>query len=56
MPCGPQVGAVRTGNLVFVGGHSARMPEGSMRHPGKVGQEVTIERGMMLRRGPCSTV
>ena len=37
--------AVRTGNLVFVGGHVPRMPDGSMLHPGKVGQNVTIEQG-----------
>ena len=37
--------AVRTGNLVFVGGHVPRMPDGSMLHPGKVGQDVTIEQG-----------
>jgi enamine deaminase RidA (YjgF/YER057c/UK114 family) len=37
--------AVRTGNLVFVGGHVPRMPDGSMLHPGKVGQDVTVEQG-----------
>ncbi len=37
--------AVRTGNLVFVGGHVPRMPDGSMLHPGKLGQDVTIEQG-----------
>jgi len=37
--------AVRTGNLVFVGGHVPRMPDGSMLHPGKVGRDVTIEQG-----------
>ncbi len=37
--------AVRTGNLVFVGGHVPRMPDGSMLHPGKLGQDVTIDQG-----------
>jgi len=37
--------AVRTGNLVFVGGHVPRMPDGSMLHPGKLGQDVTVEQG-----------
>ena len=44
-PADHRSAAVRTGNLVFVGGHTARMPDGSMLHPGKVGQEVTIEQG-----------
>ena len=37
--------AVRTGNLVFVGGHVPRMPDGGMLHPGKLGQDVTVEQG-----------
>ncbi len=37
--------AVRTGNLVFVGGHVPRMPDSSMLHPGKLGQDVTVEQG-----------
>lgn len=37
--------AVRTGNLVFVGGHVPRKPDGTMLHPGKVGGNVTIEQG-----------
>ena len=37
--------AVRTGNVVYVGGHAPRLPDGSMLHPGKVGQDVTIEQG-----------
>ena len=45
VPAAHRSGAVRTGNLVFVGGHSARMPAGSMLHPGKRGLEVTIEQG-----------
>ena len=37
--------AVRTGNLVFVGGHVPRMPDGGMLHPGKLGLDVTVEQG-----------
>ena len=37
------VPAVRTGNLLFVAGHIARMPDGSILHPGKVGRDVTEE-------------
>ncbi len=37
--------AVRTGNLVFVGGHVPRMPDGGMLHPGKLGEDVTVEQG-----------
>ena len=44
-PAAHRSAAVRTGNLVFVGGHTARMPDGNMLHPGKLGQEVTIEQG-----------
>ena len=37
------VSSVRTGNLLFVAGHIARMPDGSILHPGKVGRDVTEE-------------
>ena len=39
------VSAVRTGNLLFVAGHIARMPDGSILNPGKVGRDVTEEQG-----------
>ena len=32
---------VRTGNLLFVAGHIAGLPDGSVLNPGKVGREVT---------------
>ena len=35
--------AVRTGNLLFVAGHIAGRPDGSVLNPGKVGREVTEE-------------
>lgn len=45
VPPAHRASAVRTGNLVFVGGHGPRMPDGSMLNAGKVGQNVTIEQG-----------
>ena len=44
-PAAHRAAAVRTGNLVFVGGHGARMPDGTLLHPGKLGRDVTIEQG-----------
>ena len=37
--------AVRTGNLLFVGGHGPNVPGGGALHSGKLGQDVTIEQG-----------
>ncbi len=45
VPPAHQSSAVRTGNLVVVGGHVPRMPDGGMLHPGKLGQDVTVEQG-----------
>jgi enamine deaminase RidA (YjgF/YER057c/UK114 family) len=39
------VGAVRTGNLVFVSGHVPSIPGGGFLHIGKVPTDVTIEQG-----------
>ena len=44
------VSAVRTGNLLYVAGHIARMPDGSILHPGKVGRDVTEEQGYEAAR------
>ena len=44
-PAAHRAAAVRTGNLVFGGGHWARMPDGTLLHPGKLGRDVTIEQG-----------
>jgi len=44
------VSSVRTGSLVFVAGHIARMPDGSILHPGKVGRDVTEEQGYEAAR------
>ncbi len=35
--------AVRTGNILFVAGHIAGKPDGSVLNPGKVGRDVTEE-------------
>ena len=35
--------AVQTGNLLYVAGHIAGMPDGSVLNPGKVGRDVTEE-------------
>ena len=35
--------AVRTGNLLFVAGHIAGKPDGSVLNPGNVGRDVTEE-------------
>ena len=37
------VPAVRTGNLLFVAGHIAGKPDGTVLNPGKVGRDVTEE-------------
>ena len=42
---GNYVGAVRTGNLVFVSGHVPVLPDGGLLHVGKVPTEVTIDQG-----------
>ena len=43
-PVANYVGAVRTGNLVFVSGHGPRRPEGGMI-TGKLGRDLTTEQG-----------
>ena len=37
--------AVRTGNLLFVGGHGPNVPGGEALNSGKLGQGVTVEQG-----------
>lgn len=37
------VGAVKTGNLVFVAGHGARREDGEYIYNGKVGRDVDVE-------------
>ena len=44
-PIANYVRAVRAGNLLFVAGHVASMPDGTPLNPGKLGREVDIEQG-----------
>jgi enamine deaminase RidA (YjgF/YER057c/UK114 family) len=48
-PVGNYVGAVRTGNLVFVSGHGPRRPEGG-NVTGKVGRDLTTQEGYEAAR------
>ncbi len=48
-PVANYVGAVRTGNLVFVSGHGPRRPEGGTI-TGKVGGELTTQQGYEAAR------
>jgi len=48
-PVGNYVGAVQTGNLVYVSGHGPRRPDGSSMS-GKVGGELTREQGYEAAR------
>src|SRR5215203_6839824 len=43
-PVANYVGAVRTGNLVFISGHGPRRPEGGSV-TGKLGSDLTVEQG-----------
>jgi enamine deaminase RidA (YjgF/YER057c/UK114 family) len=42
-PLANYVGAVRTGNLVFVAGHGPRREDGEYIYKGKVGQDLDVE-------------
>lgn len=48
-PVANYVGAVQTGNLVFVSGHGPR-GFGTEKHLGKVGREVTVDEGYAAAR------
>ncbi len=48
-PVANYVGAVRTGNLVFVSGHGPRLPQGG-NITGKVGCDLTTEQGYEAAR------
>src|SRR5215208_2818428 len=47
-PVANYVGAVRTGNLVFVSGHGPRHPEANIT--GKLGRDLTVEQGYEAAR------
>jgi hypothetical protein len=40
----------RTGSLLFLGGHVPEYPDGTLLHPGKLGQDVTVEQGIEAAR------
>ena len=44
-PSGNYIRTVRTGNFLFVSGHTPRTPDGTLVNPGKLGREVSIEQG-----------
>ncbi len=48
-PAANYVGAVRTGNLVFVSGHGPRRPDGSFV-VGKLGRDLSVEEGYEAAR------
>jgi len=48
-PVGNYVGAVRTGNLVFVSGHGPRLAQGG-NVTGKLGRDLTTEQGYEAAR------
>jgi hypothetical protein len=39
-----------SGNLLFLGGHTADDAEGNVRHPGRLGADVTVEQGYEAAR------
>lgn len=39
-----------SGNLLFLGGHTADDADGNVRHPGRLGADVTIEQGYEAAR------
>jgi enamine deaminase RidA (YjgF/YER057c/UK114 family) len=49
-PLANYVGAVRTGNLLFLSGHGPLRPQGTFTHVGKVGRDLTVEQGYQVAR------
>jgi len=49
-PLANYVGAVQTGNLLFLSGHGPFRPHGKFTHVGKVGGELTVEQGYAVAR------
>ena len=49
-PLANYVGAVQTGNLLFLSGHGPFRPQGKFTHVGKVGGELTLEQGYQVAR------
>ena len=49
-PLANYVGAVQTGNLLFLSGHGPLRPQGTFTHVGKVGRDLTVEQGYRVAR------
>jgi enamine deaminase RidA (YjgF/YER057c/UK114 family) len=52
-PLANYVGAVRSGNLLFISGHGPRLADGSMGYIGKVGRELDAGQGYEAARVTC---
>ena len=44
-PPANRAGAVQIGNILFVGGHTPSMPDGTRLHAGKLGREINVDQG-----------
>lgn len=49
-PLANYVGAVQSGNLLFLSGHGPLRPQGTFTHVGKVGRDLTTEQGYQVAR------
>ena len=49
-PVATYVGTVIVGNMLYVAGHTPRMPDASPGHQGIVGQDLTVEQGQAAAR------
>jgi enamine deaminase RidA (YjgF/YER057c/UK114 family) len=49
-PLANYVGAVQTGNLLFLSGHGPLRPQGTFTYVGTVGRELTVEQGYQVAR------
>ena len=52
-PLANYVGAVRTGNLLFVSGHGPRLADGTMGYIGKVGRDLDAAQASEAARVTC---
>ncbi len=49
-PVATYVPAVRVGSILYVAGHTPRLPDGSPSHLGKVGQNLSVDEGRAAAR------
>ncbi len=49
-PLANYVGAVQTGNLLFLSGHGPLRPHGAFTYVGKLGRDLTVEQGYQAAR------